>query len=231
MSDVKIKICGITNLDDARAAIACGATWLGLIFAKESPRKITLEQAKEVIDGITGRAAAVGVFKNDDPREINKYVARLGLDLVQLHGSESVSQVQAISVPVIKAIELSMSESRQPELNEMNALISAYSGKAAYLLFDRPKTITSDTWLKEAITLIQSWREELPDYFIAGGLTKENLPLVLTDLHPMAVDVASGVESTAGRKDLNKLKAFCDTVRSFQASISNGLDTSEVGRT
>jgi phosphoribosylanthranilate isomerase len=202
----KVKICGITNIEDARAAVAAGADYIGLIFVKESPRSISFEAAKEIVHELDDRVSIVGVFKDNPPAEVDITVSSLGLSLVQYHGSETPECCAFTDETVIKAFELT--ESLTPDL------IGKYIGHTNYILLDKAKNTTEDVGelLAKAIKATEN-HKELPPLFFAGGLSPDNVKKVVTMLKPFAVDVASGVESSPGKKDHEKIKRFCQTVK------------------
>src|SRR5262249_24221968 len=150
----------------------------------------------------------VGVFKNTDPAKVQNTVDTLGLSFVQYHGNESPQNCAYTSQKVIKAIELTDTVPSDS--------ISKYSPYVDYILFDRPKddTANKDPFsLVNAIAQLMEENTQLPPYFFAGGLTPDNVSEVIARLKPFGVDVASGVESSPGVKDQEKLKRFCQTVK------------------
>lgn len=197
----EVKICGICNIADAEKSVELGADFLGFIFA-ESPRQIQAAQAKLIRKKIGNSTKFVGVFKNQDPRFINDTAELLRLDYVQLHGNESPDYCRKISMPVIKALELDPAK-ELPNLAEFN--VHAF-------LFDRPKTNRENTWLHQIVET--HGNELLPwqPFFIAGGLTAENVRTAMM-LNPFAIDVASGVESSPGVKNHDKLVSFFQAIK------------------
>ena len=200
----KIKICGITNLEDAKAAVHCGADYIGLIFVPNTARHVSLETAATIIDALDDEVSIVGVFRNADPQTVDNTVTNLGLSFVQYHGNEPPESCAYTSQTVIKSIEVTDVLS-----------ISSYTPYVDFLLFDRPKDSSQNDpiVLVNAIAQLIEDNAQLPPYFFAGGLTPENVSEVVKRLNPFAVDVASGVESSPGKKDLEKLKQFCKSVK------------------
>lgn len=211
-----IKICGVTRIEDARAAVLCRADFIGLIFVKESPRNVTLDTARSLAETVEGVAMKVGVFKDADPEFMSEVLSAVDLDFVQCHGKESPDYLSRISKPVIKAIEIEAD-------SDVDALSKDYLQAAKYLLFDRPKTYTHPRWLAQMMTLLEESSIDRTKYFIAGGLTPDNVASAVGRLQPFAVDVASGIESAPGVKDYYKMEAFCNAVREA-AQSSNGGD-------
>ncbi|HEY9786913.1 MAG TPA: phosphoribosylanthranilate isomerase, partial [Candidatus Obscuribacterales bacterium] len=203
---MKIKICGITNEDDAGIAISCGADFLGFIFVPASPRSVAPGVARQVIQNARGKVKAVGVFR-DSPLDLVMDVAvEAGLDCVQLHGSEApevCADARArIGKPVIKALEIASEK-------DLAVDVSRYRGAVDYLLFDRPKGSTEPEWLTMAVGKVMEIGSSIDvPYFFAGGLNPFNVSDVVRRIKPFAVDVASGVESEPGRKDHVKLQEF-----------------------
>ena len=218
-----VKICGITNKEDALQAVSAGATHIGLIFAPGSPRCIDSVKAKTITEAIAGKALVVGVFQNQPAATIVETCASANLDIIQLHGNEDAVFCKEIGEqtkkPVIKTIVLE--NNCAADLEKLEASIDQYSQKdsgIAYLLFDKPKTLnqTASLWLTQTLASIASlepkWHKQTevipPPYFFAGGLCAANLHLALTSIKACGVDVASGVESAPGQKDHALVKAF-----------------------
>lgn len=208
----KIKICGITNIEDALACAELNVDFIGLIFA-ESPRQIDASQAAEILKAVEGRVKTVGVFKDQPAADIFRIALNSGIEMIQLHGSETPEFAGALPFPVIKAVEL------KPDT-------TAYECGMFYsslLLIDKPKDpanagVPPSFWLEHATERIQEMRNDLPEFIMAGGLTPENVADVVRKLKPIGVDVSSGVETSPGKKDKQKLEAFCASVR---AEVSN----------
>ncbi len=199
---VRIKICGITHPDDAQAAVDAGADLIGLNFVRGSPRQLDLKAAEDVAGRVAGQVERVGVFQDAGPEEIDRVLRRVELERVQLHGSETEEEVEAVDLPVIKAIR-----GADPEAAE------TYPG--VILLLDHPSAGggSGEEWnWSEATELIESGH----DVIIAGGLHPENVERAigdLGDLLPWGVDVATGVELEGHRKDAARISAFIEAVR------------------
>ncbi|MBX9685619.1 MAG: phosphoribosylanthranilate isomerase [Candidatus Obscuribacterales bacterium] len=193
-----VKICGITNLDDAALAVELGAEYLGFIFA-ESPRQIQAADARLIRRKLADKVKFVGVFRNQDSRLVGDTADALRLDFIQLHGEESPDYCRQISHPIIKTFEVN-------ENCEIQGDPASYSVQA--YLFDRAKSQAADSSWIEKVAALQTadWQRWQP-FFIAGGITAENLEHALK-LAPFAIDLASGVESSPGLKDPEKLKEF-----------------------
>ncbi|MCL5043983.1 MAG: phosphoribosylanthranilate isomerase [Deltaproteobacteria bacterium] len=195
---MKVKICGITRCEDARAALELGADLIGLNFYQPSPRYVSLERAREVRAALGARIPLVGVFVNAARACVEKHRAELGLALLQFHGDESEEELGGWPVPVIRAIRLRTASFL---LDAQRAL-----GFADYLLLDAFEPgLFGGTGRR--LDLAALARLDLGRVFIAGGLDPDNVAQVRA-LQPYGVDVAGGVESRPGIKDHQKLRRF-----------------------
>lgn len=201
---VKVKICGITNREDAMAACEYGADALGFIFYKKSPRFIEPEKAKEIIKAIPPFVTAVGVFVDEDANTINKIVKRIGLYTVQLHGNESSEFCGKIISKVIKAVRV-----RGQDVSDFG--LSSYR-VSAYLMDTYREDMpggTGETFDWE----VAKEAKKFGRIILAGGLTPHNVAEVVKTVRPYAVDVSSGVEQRPGKKDLKKVKEFIERAK------------------
>ena len=199
----KVKICGITRLEDARFCAVAGAHFLGFIQHEESPRYIRPGVAREIIDWVVG-PDPVGVFVNADADTINRTCEEAGFTLAQLHGHESEEVCAAINVPVIKAIHVQHDASSE----QIRAVAEPYLDVVDFLLLDTHKT---SLWGGSGESF--NWRvaRELAgevDLFLAGGISAYNVSEAIQTMRPYAVDLSSSVEESPGVKDLDKLAAF-----------------------
>jgi len=197
---VRVKICGITNLEDALLAADLGANALGFIFYPPSPRKVDPEAAREIIRQLPPFIVTVGVFVNEEASVVQKLAARVGLDWVQLHGQESPEYCHSLGRRVLKGFRIKDEDS-------LKALQDYRGSVQAFLLDTYKKGQTGGTG--EAF----DWdlARQAQDYgaiVLAGGLTPANVVLAIKTAQPQAVDVASGVEAAPGKKDPEKLRAF-----------------------
>ncbi len=210
-----IKICGITTPGDADLAIQAGATFIGLIFAPQSPRCITVPQARQIREQIGERAQVVGVFQNQAAEAIQHISTQLNLDLIQLHGQETPDFCQAMPRPVIK-----MLPTTDEAQTQVNNLIQPDSN-IQYVLFEPPKA-SGQAITEEAgfLKWLRSSKIALP-YFLAGKLSPDNIGPLVTAYRPFGVDVAGGVESVPGVKDPQKVRQFCQAVQ--LATVSEGV--------
>jgi phosphoribosylanthranilate isomerase len=194
----KVKICGITNLDDARVAVEAGADMLGLIFYPPSPRHVTPEQARVIVASIPPSLPTIGVFVNEDAETVGRIARVSGVRMVQLHGEESPALCQQLSWPVIKTFRFTAQV--QPEMMRQYTV-------AAYLIEGFHADVYGGggavaDW-QRAATLQQYGR-----IILAGGLTPDNVAAAIRTVRPYAVDVCSGVEATPGKKDWQKVRMF-----------------------
>ena len=193
---VRVKICGVTRPEDALAAEAAGADAIGLIFAPHSKRRVTLQQAQAICLPLGPFVTTVGVFVNAPLSEVLGAAQQLRLGAVQLHGDESPDYAEALRrhIRVIKAVSFT------PELKP--AALEAFPADATLLDGLVPGSGEAFAW--DAASGLKG----LPRLILAGGLTPENVAAGVRALSPYAVDVASGVESTVGVKDANKIQDF-----------------------
>ncbi|MCG8588190.1 MAG: phosphoribosylanthranilate isomerase [Proteobacteria bacterium] len=199
---VRIKICGVSHADDARAAVDAGAELVGVNFVPESPRCVDLRVAESICSALGSQAERVAVFRDANWDEIDRVLRRVEFDRVQFHGDESEDDLEAVDLPTIKAVRGADKE-------------AAETYPSAILLLDHPTRGggQGQVWdWSEAADLIAHGH----DVILAGGLDPENVGAALGDLGdylPWGVDVATGVEGDDYRKDRAKMKAFVAAVR------------------
>ncbi len=202
---VRIKICGITNLEDALLAAELGAQALGFIFYPKSPRSIKPDAARDIIKSLPPLVLSVGVFVDEEAEVVRDVAARVGLDWVQLHGKESPEYCRVLGRRVIKGFRIR-------DHNSLTALPSYRDAVQAFLLDAyRPGTPggTGETFDWE----VARRAKELGPVILAGGLTAANVAQAIKIAQAAGVDVASGVEAAPGKKDPEKLRAFFKAVR------------------
>jgi phosphoribosylanthranilate isomerase len=208
MNKVRIKICGITNLEDALLAADLGADALGFIFYPPSPRSIKPEAAKNIIAQLPPFVTTVGVFVDEAAATVKELAATVGLDWLQMHGKETPEYCRSLDRRVIKAFRIRGE-------NSLTGL-AAYQGVVQALLLDTYKKGqvggTGETFNWD---LAREARKYGP-IILAGGLTPENVAQAIATAQPQAVDVASGVEAAPGKKDPLKLTEFIKAVRSLE---------------
>jgi indole-3-glycerol phosphate synthase/phosphoribosylanthranilate isomerase len=203
---VQVKICGLRTPHHLHAAIEAEADMVGLMFYEPSPRYIEPDYARQLLDTIENRSVApdvVGVFVNKEAGFINDIVEQVGLDFVQLHGSELPEFCQKIQRPVIKGLRLHSREDL--------SLVRAHKDIAWRILLDTPSSQWGGSGLTHNWSLARTVAQEMP-IFLAGGLTAENVREAISQVRPWGVDISSGVE-TSGTKDEEKIHAFVQEVR------------------
>lgn len=210
---IRVKICGITRPDDARAAVELGADAIGLNLVPASPRCIEVPLAKAIARQISGRAAVVLVVQDPDPAWLARVLEEIPDAWIQFHGNEPASAVSSWGRPVIKAFRLKAASldpvvqyARQVAgtghpLNAVlcDAFVAGQGGGTG-------KTLPWGEWLRARPS-------GLPPLILAGGLTAENVARAIHVAQPYGVDVASGVETEPGRKDWSKMEAFIREAR------------------
>jgi len=199
---VKIKICGVTRVDDALLACELGADLIGLNFYRPSPRYLPLESALKIKQAIAGRAALVGVFVNAERSFIERILTELALDFIQFHGDEEEGALAGWPVPTIRAYRI-----RSETLAEL-----IRRSRADYVLIDSyDPALFGGTG--RALPLAMLKGIDLGRTIISGGLAPDTVADAAA-LNPWAVDVASGVESAPGMKDPSKLRSFIVNAKS-----------------
>ena len=209
---MRVKICGVTNLDDGREAVRLGAWALGLIHHEDSPRFCEPAVAAQIGSELRRRCELAGVFVNPTLNEVEDAVANAGLSIVQLNGEEGPSfcteAARRTGAKVIKAIHVASAAD----------VHGAEVYRTDFHIFDtRRGELRGGTGVAFDWELLAERRSDVPA-IVAGGLTPENVATAIDVTHPYAVDVASGVEAEPGRKDHALLAAFFDAARDGAAS-------------
>jgi phosphoribosylanthranilate isomerase len=195
----RVKICGITSVEDARAAIEAGADALGLVFYAPSPRSVNIAQALEISRVVGPFVTLVGLFVNADVDEVEKTLSQVPLHVLQFHGDESRDYCEQFQRPYMKAIRM------RPDLDIQQAM-SEHPNASGLLLDAYRKGVPGGTgetfdWQRVPTRSKQA-------LVLAGGLTADNLEQALAATHVWGVDVSGGVEQSPGRKDHEALKRF-----------------------
>lgn len=201
----RVKICGLTSLEDARFCAAAGADYLGFVLVESSPRHVTPDHAREIVAWIRG-PRTVGVFSDADPDTVNRVVRDVGFDMVQLHGRESVSDCRRILAPVIKVIPVT-SETPEPDLETD---IECYRDVSEFILLDTAVNGATGGTGRTFDWQIAVQAARRISLFMAGGLSPDNVSAAVQRVHPFGVDVSSGVEAAPGVKDFDKVTSFID---------------------
>jgi len=199
----RVKICGITRLEDAQAAIAAGADALGFVFYPPSPRAVTVEQAAEIIRQLPPLVSTVGLFVNESAEQVSRIADQAQLDVLQFHGDESPEFCRSFSRPYFKALRM------KPGL-DVTEQVQQYSDARAVLLDAYRPGVPGGTGEAFDWALIP---QNFPGYLIlAGGLTPANIRNAVAQVKPYAVDVSGGVEAEKGVKDSQKIDLFIEEV-------------------
>ncbi len=203
---VRVKICGITNTDDAIASVKYGADALGFVFYRKSPRQITPEAARKRVREVPPFVTTVGVFVDEDPKNVERILEYVRLDCAQLHGDEP-PEACLIDRKVIKAIRIKVPEDieRMKDYRVAGFLLDAY-------LPDLPGGTGRKFNWKHAFEA-----HKFGPIILAGGLTPENVEEAIKQVGPYGVDVSSGVETEKGIKDHEKLRLFIHRAKSVIA--------------
>ena len=205
---IKVKICGMTQLKDALFAVEQGVDAVGFIFYKKSPRAVTMKTVREIITKLPPLVDTVGVFVNESAERLNKIADYCGLDLVQLHGEESPAFCRKIHRRVIKAFRV----------KDLQSIKQLEKFPVSGFLLD---TFSDDLHGGTGKTF--DWNLALPakkigPVILAGGLTPSNIRQAVRRIRPYGVDVCSGVEKSSGIKDLEKVRSFLKNIRSGSKS-------------
>jgi phosphoribosylanthranilate isomerase len=204
---IPTKICGITNLDDANVAVENGASAIGFIFYEKSPRTISINNAKSISKHLPKTIARVGVFVNHEKDLIRLAISEVPLDMIQLHGDETPDFCNQFDVAILKALRIK---------NEASLSVMDQYDVAVFLL----DTFSNDQYGGTGETFDWSVlnRKFKTPIILSGGLNSENILDAIDAVNPSAVDVNSGVESSPGKKDFNKLKSLFKNLNKTQST-------------
>jgi len=208
-----IKICGIKTPEILAVAASAGARFAGFVFVEASPRYLHPEQARLLSRQLPTGLRSVGLFVDPSDEELAYVLGAVSLDFIQLHGDESPARIAAIKsrfhLPVIKAFAISSAS----DLNQVDAYLSVIE----WILFDAKAPATSNIAGGNGVafdwTILKDKKFAKP-WMLSGGLTPDNMAEALSILSPDAIDVSSGVESSRGVKDAQKIRDFCAAIQS-----------------
>ena len=203
MSAVRSKICGITRIEDALAAVEAGADAIGFVFYPKSPRAVTVQQARAIIAALPPFISTVGLFVNASRCELNETLDAVPLDLLQFHGDETPGQCEGYHRPFIKALRVQAGD-------DIAASCRLYSNASGILLDTFVSGVPGGTGETFDWALIPDGLEK--PIILAGGLTSANVAQAIAQVRPYAVDVSGGVEKSKGIKDHDKIRAFMSAV-------------------
>ena len=195
----RVKICGITRVEDAISAVNAGADAIGLVFYAPSPRALTITQAQQIVAALPPFVSVVGLFVNALKTEIESVLSKVRLDILQYHGDETASDCQQINLPYYKAIRV-----------KADTNLLQYEAE-----FKSAKALLLDTYSESAVGgtgQVFDWglipKNLSKPVILAGGLSVENITSAIQQVRPYAVDVSGGVEQNKGIKDAAKIAAF-----------------------
>jgi len=204
---VKIKICGITNIEDAQNAVSFGADFIGFIFA-DSPRNIKLEEARSIIEKIKGDVLKVGVFVNETLRNVISIAEYCSLDLIQLHGNEDPKYCSQLKDrQLIKAFRIKDDASL--------ALIPRYKDVFACLLDTFSNQTYGGTGMVFDWNLAIKAKEFGKPIILSGGLGLSNIKEAIKAVRPYGVDISSSIETKPGKKDTKKMKELISVIKAL----------------
>lgn len=206
----KVKICGVTSLQDARFVAGALTHYMGFIFYEESPRYIEPAKVGAIINWLEG-PDYVGVFVNQPLDDVNMIGRQTGIDYVQLHGDENPDYCSLVDKPIIKAIHVSGDDTGF----DLKKRVAPYLDHVDYLLFD---TKVEGKWGGTGQSFDWSVLDDVAGpipYFLSGGLNVDNVRAACEQVHPFAVDVSSGLESEPGIKDYEKVDHFMEEMRNI----------------
>lgn len=204
MSAVRSKICGITRIEDALAAIDAGADAIGFVFYAKSPRAVTVVQAREIIAALPPFVTTVGLFVNCSRCELTEILEVVPLDLLQFHGDETAAECDGYHRPYIKALRVQAGD-------DIAARCRAYPNASGILLDTYVAGVPGGTGEAFDWSLIPKSLSK--PIILAGGLTPANVAQAIAQVRPYAVDVSGGVEAGKGIKDHDKIRAFMEAVQ------------------
>lgn len=204
MSVVRSKICGITRIEDALAAVEAGVDAIGLVFYAPSPRCVTLQQARLIIAALPPFVTTVGLFVDASRCELGEILDAVPLDLLQFHGDETPDDCDGYHRPYIKALRV------RPD-DDIAAQVALYKNASGVLLDTYVPGIPGGTGEAFDWSLVPDNVDK--PVILAGGLTAENVAQAIAQVRPYAVDVSGGVELTKGIKAATKIRAFMQAVR------------------
>ncbi|HEY5615174.1 MAG TPA: phosphoribosylanthranilate isomerase [Bacteroidota bacterium] len=214
MQELFIKICGITNLEDAKFAVKCGAHALGFNFYEKSLRFIKPERAAEIIQKLPEHISKIGVFVNADRKYIHEVITRAKLSAVQLHGNEGPDDLVDYEVSAIKVFRVT---------NDFDVELMRNYIVDAFLLDSHSDTAYGGTGQTFNWNIAVK-AKEYGKIILSGGLTPENIEAAVRFVHPYGVDVCSGVEARPGKKDSQKMIGFISRAKNIRLSYNERTD-------
>jgi phosphoribosylanthranilate isomerase len=207
-----IKVCGITNLEDALCAARCGASFLGFIFYKKSKRCVSPAKAAGIIRALPKKIIKVGVFVNEEPKTVKRIAKECGLSILQFHGDETPAYLNAFrGYKTIKALRVKGGISLE-RLKKYPCELFLFDTFKKYKFGGTGEVFD---W-----GLLKSLKALKKPFIVSGGLLPENVGLLIRQIRPFGVDVSGGVERSAGKKDHQLIKKFVDAVNTVSKNKS-----------
>jgi len=203
----RVKICGITSIEDMQRAVNAGADAIGLVFYEKSPRNVSLAQAKAIVQAMPAFVTSVALFVDASPAFVQQVIEETGVDLLQFHGQESAAFCEGFARPYIKAVRMQAD-------TDINALAEVYASAQGLLLDTYKKGVpggTGEAFNWQWITPETRGALSLP-IILAGGLTPANIADAIQTVQPWAVDVSGGVEAAPREKSAEKIAQFIHAV-------------------
>jgi phosphoribosylanthranilate isomerase len=218
--DVQVKICGLTNYEDAAKAVTLGADYIGFIFA-ESPRQVIPESVADIIkklkeNKLRDKVKAVGVFVNEEKENIEKIVKQTGIDIVQLHGDETPAAANRYSFPWYKVFRIASKEDVDTQI-----FPKGYLWQCDRLLVDTKVKCQYGGTGKNIEFIVARYAKEKTkdigkDFFLAGGITPENVYEILNGIQPDGIDVGSGIEEEKGKKSHQGMELLFEEINRYK---------------
>lgn len=208
---IRIKVCGITQVEDALACVNYGVDAIGLVFYPPSPRNLDVDTAGEIISSLPPFISTVALFMNPDVATVESVLSSMHIDCLQFHGSESGEFCEQFATPYFKAV--AMGGDHKPDFDQLN---EEYQSSSAFLLDSNVKGQAGGSgevfdWLKIPENIVKP-------VILAGGLTPDNVQLGIQKSSPYAIDCSSGVESSPGIKDHDKIQLLVEKVNNVITS-------------
>jgi phosphoribosylanthranilate isomerase len=208
----RVKICGLTRIEDAQAAARLGADAIGLVFYPPSPRNVDIGQALSIVGALPPFVTVVGLFVDENPQRIMQVLSAVPIELLQFHGEESAGYCEGFDRPYIKAVRMKTG-------TDLRQVASAYRSASGLLLDADDPTVKGGAGKSFDWALIPA---DCPlPVILAGGLKPDNVRDALRRVLPYGLDVSSGVEAAKGIKDTDKMAAFIQEVQDFDQSRNN----------
>ena len=221
---IRVKICGLGTPSDACVAAEAGADFIGMVFVPERHRRITPDEAKDIVDAVRGldgpSPRMVGLFADQPLEEVNEVVAHCGVDAVQLCGRESVEYAAAVDCQVIKVVHVPASYRAPDDVPQLAGGVREYADAGCLVTLDRlVEGIQGGTGQSFNLDVAASLSRRGVSFLLAGGLTPANVGRAISMVRPWGVDVSSGVE-TLGKKDRRKIQRFVSNAKDTDAALT-----------